>query len=358
MRILFLIHHLRAGGAEKQLSLISRALVLVGCEVHICYVNGEDQEDVYLRMGVYLHKLEANSGKSIKIFASLYQLVTKIQPQIVQSWIINMDFYGSLVCQILGIIFVIREPSNKYTWTGRFRYKLREISGRLAGNIIANSEGGCNYWRTLSLPPKNIELINNAIDFEKIKQAESYLPKSGSPKLMVCGRLNDREKNFTNVLNVFLNCLDIPNWSVCFLGDGPQQKEGAILVNECNATERINFTTWTPRVYEHMQNATHLINLSNVEGQPNVVLEGAVCGLHLLLSDIPSHRELGYFLDAKFVDQTNVERMTFLVREMILGYDGKSQPLHDYKILHNRTPGKIAQNYLYFYQKLIREYGK
>ena len=63
---------------------------------------------------------------------------------------------------------------------------------------------------------------------------------------------------------------------------------------------------FTTRVYDYMKASDYYISASDVEGLANTILESMSVGLPMLLSDIPSHREIlanvkegsiGYLID-------------------------------------------------------------
>ncbi|HMA54166.1 MAG TPA: glycosyltransferase, partial [Acidobacteriota bacterium] len=92
MRILHLIPKLSAGGAERQLSYLASELARGGHEVHIGYSReGPERPDL---IGVVLHRLESRSNYSPLLLRQLVRLIRSVKPDVVQTWILQMDILG------------------------------------------------------------------------------------------------------------------------------------------------------------------------------------------------------------------------------------------------------------------------
>jgi len=75
-------------------------------------------------------------------------------------------------------------------------------------------------------------------------------------------------------------------------GDGPRREELRQLARESGLAARVHLPGTLADVRPLLAAADLFAHASAQEGQPNAVLEAGACGLPLLLSDIPGHREL------------------------------------------------------------------
>lgn len=73
------------------------------------------------------------------------------------------------------------------------------------------------------------------------------------------------------------------------LGDGPLRPE---LAKQCAGDSRIEFRGHCREVLPYLRTADVYISASRAEGLPCSVMEAMLAGLDVVLSDIPSHREL------------------------------------------------------------------
>jgi glycosyltransferase involved in cell wall biosynthesis len=78
------------------------------------------------------------------------------------------------------------------------------------------------------------------------------------------------------------------------IGNGPERPPLARLSAQAGIGERVEFTGEVDRqsVYERMLASDIFISASRVEGLPLAVMEAMACGLPVVLSDIPPHREI------------------------------------------------------------------
>lgn len=141
----------------------------------------------------------------------------------------------------------------------------------------------------------NYELIRNGVDTAFFGRGEAK-----KKKILIMCRLQET-KNVQCVIRALAK-VNLGEWKVEILGDGPYKEVLKQLTEECNLDDKITFCGWVNnRSNEHLQalqEASIYISASLVENCPTAVLEAASCGANLLLSDIPAHRQLTEALDS------------------------------------------------------------
>ncbi|GHH64200.1 hypothetical protein GCM10017673_06440 [Streptosporangium violaceochromogenes] len=125
-----------------------------------------------------------------------------------------------------------------------------------------------------------------------------FLPApDGAPKpvhTVMVGNLL-RLKNHETVLRAWpLVVRSVPGARLVVLGEGPTRRRLAELAGELGVEAHVELrgSVGQAEVISTLQRARVLAHPSWTEGQPRAVLEAMACGLPVLCSDIPAHREI------------------------------------------------------------------
>lgn len=105
-------------------------------------------------------------------------------------------------------------------------------------------------------------------------------------------------KNPLSVLRVFQQSAD-PTSRLVFIGEGELREALDKETKRLGLEKQVQLTGLIPRdeVYETLIRADLFVSVSQVEGLPIAVLEAMACRTPVLLSDIPSHREIAHDVD-------------------------------------------------------------
>ncbi len=196
MRILHLIPNLSGGGAEQQLSYLASKLAQMGHCVHIAFLREGPYPQPLLN--VTLHRLRARNNYDPYIFFQAVRLIKQIKPDIIQTWILQMDIIGGIAAKLTRTPWIMRESSCPLAYKGTMKHRLREKLVALSAAIVSNSSGGDLYWRC-RYPHKRRYIISNGLPLEIINEIISDPPVRGSLSsinkiLLYAGRLNNVEK--------------------------------------------------------------------------------------------------------------------------------------------------------------------
>jgi glycosyltransferase involved in cell wall biosynthesis len=304
--VLHLIPHLTKGGAERQLVYLALYGARIGREVHVGYLAGTPVPDELAASGVRLHPIGHAGNYDPLLFLRLVQLIRRVRPDIIQTWLLQMDILGGLAALLTKIPWLLREPVNAVFWTDGLKTRLRRWIGARADAIVSNSAGGDAYWAKVK-PGAQRFVIGNIVPLDEI----AAVPKApaGSlgfpdtrPVVMSAGRL-DGQKNFAVMISGLAKVLDRTGTGAVIFGEGALRGQLETLIRGCGMQGKILLPGTVPSIWGALKSAAVFISLSRYEGHPNVVLEAMACGCPLIVSDIPSHRE---FLDdttAVFVAQ-------------------------------------------------------
>jgi len=146
-------------------------------------------------------------------------------------------------------------------------YFLVKVFYRKADLIISNSKSGkkdlsklCKT-RVVNIPsPSFISIIS-----KKKKKNRKIL------KLIAVGRLN-KEKGYITIIKALHN-LQIKNFTMQILGDGPEKKNLKNLINALHLRKKIKLIGFKKNTTEYYDKSDLFINASFFEGFPNAVVE-------------------------------------------------------------------------------------
>ena len=312
MRILHLVPSLSSGGAERQLRYLVEALAAGGYEVHVAYVHsGSEPSMDWLGS---LHKLHANGSSDPLLLLRLVRLMRSLRPDIVQTWLLQMDVAGGLAAMLTRCKWILREPNMEAAYAKSWKFRLRELIATRCDAIVANSAGGADYWlgrHQLQM----VRVVHNAIPIRQIRETPKALSVllahlQGIPTVMYAGRLVSDKYSEKNVARL-LEAIEIVNRTIpcCALiaGAGPQRLALEALATNLGIDSKVVFAGQLApeELWGAMKCASVFTLVSPYEGMPNSVMEAVVCGCPLVLSDIPAHRELLADDMAIFVNHQN-----------------------------------------------------
>ncbi len=297
--VLHLIPTLEGGGAERQLSLVSKEYARRGGGVHIGCRRGGVYEESLCNSEVEVHLLGDHRGVRPALVASVNALVKKIEPDLIHTWLPQMDLVGGGVALWNSIPWIVSERTSELAYLNmKIVAWVRCRLARHANAVIANSSNGVAYWNKKLVANTSIFQVANAVDVDAIRSAQSVPIESSDlnnteKNILVVGRLSPEKALEVIIQAVRLVPVEY-QINVLIIGEGPLQENIKLRIKEADLENRISLLPYTPSWWSMLKSASALISMSRFEGQPNVVLETMAAGCPLIVSDIPAHRE---FLD-------------------------------------------------------------
>lgn len=356
MRILHLTQHLSKGGAERQLSYLAPALAYMGHEVSIAYVTvGAIKPKL---KDVTIHHLDAKNYYDPFLLWKLLRLIHRLKPDIIQTWILQMDIFGGVAATLSRIPWVLREPNQTLAYPSTWKNNLRVKVGTFANSIVSNSVGGDEYWANW-LPNGKRHIISNGLPLDEIDNCSrislSELPKTDIPIVLYVARLDlyKQPREFLEAIAYIRQKQEVLG-IVC--GDGPLRSELEALRHRLGLTDCVYFTGYLPAdsVWALMKNASVFVSLSLVEGRPNTVMEAMVCGCPLVLSDIPAHREILDNHSANFVNPIHIQQIADTIIETLnVQNSAKDRALCAKQKTQEWSIEEMAKNYEKVYKDVL-----
>lgn len=358
MKVLHLIPTFGSGGAERQLSILAPALAESGVECHIGYCDEGPNLPPLLGTAVILHRVKAACNHDPRLLWRIWSLIRAVKPDLVQTWLLQMDVLGGAAALLAETPFILSERSSASAYPADWKVSLRSKVGKFASSIVANSQGGMNYWRAIDarIP---IRVIRNCII--PVKHALPDVDKSlrASPLIVFAGRLSP-EKNVTLLLEALIRVLvAVPECIAFIFGEGPLRVDLRQRISNANMRDRIHMGGYTQNLSEWLSRADVCVSISDFEGNPNVVLEAAARGCPLVLSDIPAHREVFDQSSAWFVAHKSVDDVAEGISHTLQEKEESFARAESAKrVVSNYTLDTILDEYLQIYSEVINLQGR
>jgi len=362
LRVLHCIGGLGGGGAERQLSYLSAGLIRKGIDVHVAYLRPGPNLTRAQDSGATLHELRSHGNYDPFLPWRLIKLVRKVRPDLIQTWLPQMDILAGLAAVLTKTPLLMTERSSVQAYNGNWKGGLRSWLGRRAALIVANSNSGREYWMSKTQPDL-IKVIRNGVPVEEIQRTppicwEARDVLETTEVLLFAGRYSP-EKNTSTLLDaIFLVLAERANAIALLFGEGPQKSELMERVKRQGMEDRVRILGYTTQLWSWMKRAKVFVSVSLFEGSPNTVLEAAAQRCPLVLSDIAEHREL--FVDEMvfFVPPRTPGEIAHAILEVFRDPEGaKRRAESAYERVSRLTVDSVIGEYLSAYRLALAKSG-
>ena len=350
------------GGAERQLLMLVAAQIARGHEVHVVLGAGGEHYERLRNGRAHVHMVSGRGSHDPRMLLRIIQLVRKLRPSIIQTWLTQMDVFGGIAAIVTGTPWVLAERSAPEQY-GRLKDRvLRRLVARGADAFVGNSRTGLAYWASHARRGAIMTLVKNALPLREIAAAAHTIPADfaaagNAPLIVYAGRLS-AEKNIFLLLDALAVVCARSTAVAVLCGDGPLRAAIEERIAILGLAERVRVVGFRTDLWAILKAATVCVNPSRFEGRPNAVLEAIACRCPVVVSDIPAHRE---FLDAStavFVPVTSSEGMAQGILSVLAG--GASAALrveHAAALLSEYEPQVVAAAHDRVYHELLDTQG-
>jgi len=355
-RVLHCIPSIHGGGAERQLVYLSEALPRRGWDVHVALRSGGVHLERLERSGAAIHRLGESGNYSPALLRELARVMTRVKPDIVQTWLAQMDVAAGVVATVKSIPWILTERSSPPDFLTRGKRLLRDTVAAGAAAIVANSQAGAGYWSRVR-PSVPRFVVPNALPLEEIEGAaarslDAYRRGDDTRFVVAVGRF-DEGKNYlalVDALSMVAKECDV----VAFLcGSGPSEAEVRAAIAAAGLHDRVILPGYVEDVWSWMRAADLFVSVSRFEGLPNAVMEAAACGTALVLSDIAPHRELLSGGAAWFVDPNDVRGIAAAIAAALGDDDERAARAAAARVVRQWTVEAMAAGYDAVYTRVL-----
>ncbi len=327
MRILFYIHSLSSGGAERVTTTLANYWCRKGWDVTVVTVTGIDRDFYVLedRVERIALGLDANStnawqalcGNMRRIWA-LRQILKHVRPDQTLAMMATANVTLALAALGLTVVTVgserIHPPAMPLgrVWESVRRWFYPRLSG-----LVAQTKQSAD-WLELNAPAANITVIPNPLNYPLPVRDPKLAPSAireetgCSHLLLAVGRLS-QQKRFDRLLNAFAAASKgQTEWALVILGEGEQRDLLEAQVKSLGIDHCVRLPGAVGNIGEWYEAADAYVLTSQFEGFPNTLVEALAYGLPSVAIDCDTGpREiLRHEVDGLLVPQGNLEALT------------------------------------------------
>jgi glycosyltransferase involved in cell wall biosynthesis len=301
INVLYLVSRLRPQGPIFQLYNIIKYLDQEKFHPYIVTLSPEAPESylaTFREINVEFHSLGLSRTAGM-IFGP--KKIKKLIDENPADLIHVFDYRSTLLCANLPF-----EIPRVVTARQSYRQVFGPVLGRFMMKTFLRACGKCERTVAVSNSIRNltengalrkIDVIHNGIDRDKFKPVDKEEKKRLRSRLglppdkhvfVSVGFLSEN-KGLPTLIEAFNKSQENRSDVLILLGNGPLREKSSRLAAGKSDIRPVGFVE---NVGDYLGAADVYVSASLTEGCPNAVMEAMACGLPVILSDIPAHREI------------------------------------------------------------------
>lgn len=296
MRIVFLIHDLGSGGAQRQLVLLLKYLDRTQWLPEVVVM---DMTDPFFapeleRLSVpIVHVQPHRIFWSSVVWCLVKHLVLK-PCHILHSWLPNSIHAGAIAGAIVGVPVIIasmrsESPDCVPQKVERWRRAIDMISARLSTVLLGNSQAVCETNQLWARVSRNrMEMVYNGVEVDSVPdlarslrdrlRAEKGLPID-TPVVGIVARIDEDKDHATFLRAARRIHAERPDVRFVIIGDGPLRSDVSEAITSGEMSGYVSMLGRCEDVQLMMQLLDVVVLTSVSEGCPNVLIEAAELGV-------------------------------------------------------------------------------
>jgi glycosyltransferase involved in cell wall biosynthesis len=231
MKVLFFIEGMTAGGKERRLTELMKALKLKpDIQFELVVMTKEVHYREIFDLDIKIHYLIRNGKKDMSIFQRFFRICRNYKPDVVHCWDSMTAVYSAPVCKLLNIKFVngmvvdTPMPQNM----SNVHWRRARLTFPFSNVIIGNSKAGLSGYNA---PVRKSICIHNGMDlrrFEKVKDSASMIKEmfgTNSRDICIAGmvaQFDSERKDYMTLIEAAKTLISSnKNLRFILVGEGP-----------------------------------------------------------------------------------------------------------------------------------------
>lgn len=267
-------------------------------EVHVSLPDEEDvpeiAEEGCIVHHTFLERRGMNPVKDGKLMIQYLKLIRQVKPDVVLTYTIKPNIYGSLSCRLLKIPYIVNITGlgSAFENDGMLRKLvvfLYKTALKKASCVFFQNAKNKDIFAEFGIEGKKARLVpGSGVNLDR-HIFEEYPGENESVRFLFVGRIM-KEKGIDELLYAAEKIKqEFPE--VIFELAGSYEDDYKELIEEKEKAGIVEFIGYQKVIHPFYKKASAAIMPSYHEGMSNVVLEAAATGRPVLASDIPGCRE-------------------------------------------------------------------
>lgn len=292
MKLLFFIHSLHSGGAERVTANLANHWAEKNWQITVVTLTARQDDFYQLHPAVDRVALDlagesgnpfAAIGNNLKRILALRRVLRKVRPDVALAMMSTANVLLAIAASRLeGITALGSEHTHPPQMPLGLAWEaLRARAyGRLAAVVALTEKSAA--WLRRHTHARTAPVIHNAAPWPLPVQPPHLRPPARTERqriLLAVGRLSD-EKGFDILIAVFRRLAeDFPDWRLVVLGEGPKRKTLEAQIAAVGLSQRVDLPGRAGNVGEWYAAADLYVMSSHFEGFPNTLAEALAHGL-------------------------------------------------------------------------------
>ncbi len=304
IKVAYIIDSLSFGGAERQLSLLVKALpdpfspLVISLSENIHPFGEQLRSD-----GIEVVALPKHSGVDVMRLSGTIRALKRHRADIVHGFLDAANAYAFASGRFLRKPVILSLRSEVLRVQGA-RAGVLTWMLRHAARVLVNSGAGAEHLRTaVGVDDQKILHIPNWIDPKRIGRVREIPPPGTPPTVGFVGRF-ERPKRLDILLDSFKHVLDtLPGARLILMGGGSEQGMVTTRIQDLGIGSRVEIIKPNPDVDATLRQLHIFVMTSDFEGLPNAAMEALSMGIPIVSTPVGDVRELviegqtGMYLD-------------------------------------------------------------
>lgn len=237
-----------------------------------------------------------NPLKEVNLLFSCYKVIKYIKPDIILTYTIKPNIYGSLIASLLGIPYIctitglgtVFNKNGLIAWIAKRMYK---VALKHAKCVVFQNQDNLDYMINNNILNGRYIVVNGSgVNTEQFSYIQ-YPPDDSFINILFIGRLM-RDKGIVELFDTAKILYDKGHHNVKIKVIGFCEDDFKKQLESLNLSPNIEMCGYQENVMPYIANAHVVVLPSYHEGMSNSLLEAASCGRPLIASDIPGCREI------------------------------------------------------------------
>jgi glycosyltransferase involved in cell wall biosynthesis len=335
-RILHIISAMNYSTAEKQLGLLLHGLPHDRFDIHVCALSGRKghvgnngtehhgQAGAAMQSGgnsqPYCKSSDQLSFNNApltviskrwkfdpKTFWELKQLVDRLKPNLVHSWMSTDNVYAMAAAKASGVTRFVAGYCHIDPFKSFPSIVIDRYIGKQSVQLMANSTGVRAFYIQKGLPTEKFQVIPNAVEPSRpsLTTRRQLLDELGLPEksrlIGLVTSLTSRHRVKDAIWAADLLKVVRKDVHLLIIGDGPHRDEIRRFRDQVRISDFVHFLGWRNDLTRMMPHFDLLWSPSPFEDQSNAILEAMSAGVVVVAADAPCSRDLVVHQDTGFL---------------------------------------------------------